>query len=121
VQLGRNFRLAAQVWMDGAIEHGDVAYPVAAATACARLGIARDMALTAFIQGFCAAQVSVAVRLVPLGQTDGLRVLKALAPVIAATAARAGTATRDDLGSVTLAAEFAAMRHETLEPRIFRT
>lgn len=121
VQLGRNFRIAAQVWMDGEAAHGDVAYPVAAATACARLGIARDMALTAFIQGFCAAQVSVAVRLVPLGQTSGLRVLKALAPVIAATALRASHATRDDLGSATVLAEIAAMRHETLETRIFRT
>jgi urease accessory protein len=120
-QLGRNFNIAASVWTDED-KHDDVmAYPVAAGLACKRMGIAQDQALVAFLQGFCAALVSVAVRLVPLGQTSGLRVLRNLAPLISATAKRAASASLDDLGSHCIAAEIAAMQHETLETRIFRT
>jgi urease accessory protein len=120
-QLGRNFNIAVSVWTDED-KHDDVmAYPVAAGLACKRMGIAQDQALLAFLQGFCAALVSVAVRLVPLGQTSGLRVLRNLAPLISATAKRAASASLDDLGSHCIAAEIAAMQHETLETRIFRT
>jgi urease accessory protein len=98
-----------------------VAYPVAAGLACKRMAIPQDQALAAYLQGFSAALVSVAVRLVPLGQTAGLRVLRNLAPLISATANRAASATLDDLGSNCIAADIAAMKHETLEPRIFRT
>ena len=65
---------------------GDIAYPIAAGMACAAMGIAKHHALLAYLQGFCAALTSVAVRLVPLGQTAGLEVLRDLMPVIAATA-----------------------------------
>ncbi len=120
-QLGRNFNIAASVWL-GERPHDDVtAYPVAAGLACKAMAIDSEQALCAFLQGFCAALVSVAVRLVPLGQMSGLRVLKHLAPLIAATAQRALLATLDDLGSCCIAAEIAAMKHETLQPRIFRT
>jgi urease accessory protein len=98
-----------------------MAYPVAAGLACTRMSIPQEQALAAYLQGFCAALVSVAVRLVPLGQTSGLKVLRNLAPLISATAQRAATATLDDLGSNCIASDIAAMKHETLEPRIFRT
>lgn len=136
-QLGRAFSKAAAVFLpshaSGAGGHGvgpmavmpgeagEIAYPIAAGSACAAMGIAKREALLAFLQGFASVQISVAVRLVPLGQTAGLLVLRDLMPVIAETAARAETATLDDLGSITLLADIAAMRHETLEPRIFRT
>ena len=65
---------------------GPVAYPVAVGVAAAGHGIALDAALPAFLQAVAANWVSAGVRLVPLGQTDGQRVLAALEPVIAATA-----------------------------------
>jgi urease accessory protein len=120
-QLGRNFNIAASVWTDEDKHDDAMAYPVAAGLACKHMGIAQDQALLAFLQGFCAALVSVAVRLVPLGQTSGLRVLRNLAPLISATAKRAASASLDDLGSHCIAAEIAAMQHETLATRIFRT
>ena len=98
-----------------------MAYPVAAGIACKRMAIPQDQALIAYLQGFCAAQVSVAVRLIPLGQTAGLRVLRNIAPLISITVQRALASSLDDLGSNCIAAEIAAMKHETLEPRIFRT
>jgi urease accessory protein len=120
-QLGRNFNIAAAVWIGEDKFDGVMAYPVAAGLACTRMNIPQDQALAAYLQGFCAALVSVAVRLVPLGQTSGLKVLRNLARLISATAQRAATATLADLGSNCIAADIAAMKHETLEPRIFRT
>lgn len=120
-QLGRNFNVAAAIWTGATAEDMTWAYPVAAGRACATCGMAREQALLAFLQNFCAAQVSVAVRLVPLGQMHGLRVLRNLSPVIAAAAARAAKAQLENLGSNTISAEVASMRHETLEPRIFLT
>jgi urease accessory protein len=100
---------------------GEISYPIAAGTACAAMTIDRHQALLAFLQGFCAALTSVAVRLVPLGQTAGLQVLSDLMPAIALTAERAQSATLEDLGSITMLSDIAAMKHEDLEPRVFRS
>jgi urease accessory protein len=120
-QLGRNFNIAVSVWTGDEQHEGVMAYPVAAGLACQRMSIPQEQALAAFLQGYCAALVSVAVRLVPLGQTAGLKVLRNLAPVISATAGKAVFATLDDIGSHSIAADIASMKHETLRPRIFRT
>ena len=97
------------------------AYPVAAGSFCRAASINRNDALLAYLQGFTSALISVAVRLIPLGQTQGLAVLRDLMPDIAATAARAAAATLDDLGSSTIGADIAAMKHETQYSRVFRT
>lgn len=120
-QLGRSFNIAAAVWTNAEFPDDVIAYPVAAGRACCAMGVPQMDAASAFLQGFAAALVSVAVRLVPLGQTSGLKVMRGLAPKIAATAARACAASLDDLGSNCVASEIAAMKHEALQPRIFRT
>ena len=99
----------------------DIAYPVTAGTFCRAADIAREAALLAYLQGFASTLISVAVRLIPLGQTQGLATLRDLMPVIAATAARAASATLEDLGSSTIGADIAAMKHETQYSRVFRT
>lgn len=120
-QLGRAFRIAAGVFAPAVLDEEEIAYPVAAGTASAAMGIARDEALLAYLQGFAASLTSVAVRLVPIGQTAGLEVLRDLAPVIARTAERAGAASLDQLGAITFAADIAAMNHEIQRSRVFRT
>lgn len=120
-QLGRAFSIAASVWTGAATRDTPIAYPIAAGTACRDFGLPREMALIAFLQGFAAALVSVAVRLVPLGQSHGLAALRSLSPVIAAVAECARHAGPDAFGSATLLSDIAAMRHEQLQPRIFRT
>ncbi len=95
--------------------------PVVAGAALRLAGVAEDEACLACLQAACANLVSAAVRLVPLGQSDGLRALAALEPVIAAAAARSGSAGLDELGGCCLAADIAAMRHETQQTRLFRT
>jgi urease accessory protein len=120
-QLGRNFNIAAAVWTG--VEAGDnlIAYPIAAGRVCKAMGIAQNLALTAYLQNFCAALVSVAVRLVPLGQTIGLKILHNLAVLIESTVERAMAASIDDIGTCCIAADIATMQHEILETRIFRT
>jgi urease accessory protein len=120
-QLGRAFRIAAGVFAAPVLGDEEIAYPVAAGSACAALGIDRGHALLAYLQGFAASLTSVAVRLVPIGQTAGLEVLRDLSPVISAAAARAESASLDDLGAITLLADIAAMKHETQRSRVFRS
>ena len=120
-QLGRAFRIAAGVFAAPTLHDEEIAYPVAAGSACAAMGIDRTQALLAYLQGFAASLTSVAVRLVPIGQTAGLEVLRDLAPVISATAERAARAGLDQLGAITLLADIAAMNHEIQRSRVFRT
>ena len=96
-------------------------YPIAVGAIAAAHDIGLADALLGFLTAAVHGQISVAVRLVPLGQTDGLRVMAALEPSIAALAATAATATLADIGSIAYATDIAQMRHETLEPRIFRS
>jgi len=103
------------------IWEGPIGYPIAVGTAAAGHGIAIEPALAAFIQALAANLVSAGVRLVPLGQTDGQRLLAALEPTIAATAARALSCPLDEVRSAALRAELASLRHETQYTRLFRS
>lgn len=96
-------------------------YPIAVGAIAAAHGIPVRDTLLAFLTAAVHSQVSVAVRLVPLGQTAGLAVMAALEPNIAALAARVEAETLADLGTIAYATDIAQMRHETLEPRIFRS
>lgn len=100
---------------------GPVAYPVAVAVASACHGIALEPSLAAYLQAVAANWVSAGVRLIPLGQTQGLRVLAALEPAVAATAQRALLAKLDDIGSAAFRADLASARHETQYTRLFRS
>jgi urease accessory protein len=100
---------------------GPVAYPVAVAVAAAGHGIALEPALAAYLQAVAANWVSAGVRLIPLGQSDGQRVLAALEPVVASAAQRALTAKLDDIGSAAFRADLASARHETQYTRLFRS
>jgi urease accessory protein len=104
-----------------AIWDGPVAYPIAVGVTCAGHGVPVEPALTAFLHAVAANQISAAVRLVPLGQSDGQRVLAALEPVIVATAERALTTKLDDVGSAAFRADLASMHHETQYTRLFRS
>lgn len=115
---GEAFLAAVRPWSLG-LPEGPLAYPVAAGQACAAAGLPLEPSLTAFLHGFASNLVSIAMRAVPLGQTDGVRVLAELEPAILATAARAGASTLDDLGACALNSDIAALRHETLDGRLF--
>lgn len=98
-----------------------IALPVAVGVAAAANGIERSAVIPAYLTGLAANLVSAAIRLAPIGQSDGLRVLAALEPTIAALAGRAEIATLDDLGGCALRSDIASMRHETQSTRLFRS
>lgn len=74
-----------------------------------------------YLFGFISNLVQAAQRLMPLGQTRGQILLAALAPLCDTIGAEAAGASVDDIGTATFAADIASMRHDTLEPRIFRS
>ncbi len=98
-----------------------VAYPVAVGVVSAGHFVPLAPTLHAFLHALVANWISAGLRLVPLGQTDGQRVLAALEPLIHDTAARAASASLDDLGSATFRADIGGMRHETQYTRLFRS
>jgi len=104
-----------------AIRDGGVALPIAVGAASAGHGIALAPVLQAYLHAVTANLVSAGVRLVPLGQTDGQRVLAALEPVVASTAQRARATTLDEMGGAAFRADLAGMRHETQHTRLFRS
>ncbi|HSI42504.1 MAG TPA: urease accessory protein UreF [Xanthobacteraceae bacterium] len=104
-----------------AIWDGRFAYPVAVGMAAAAHGLPLSPTLVAFLGAVAANLVSAAVRLVPLGQTDGNRVLAACAPALRAAAHRALTVPLDALSGAALRSDIASMRHETQYTRLFRS
>jgi Urease accessory protein UreF len=96
-------------------------YPVAIGALAGAHGIDRHDTLIAFLTTTVHSQVSVAVRLVPIGQSDGLAIMAALEPEILALADLCVNATLDDIGGVAYGADIAQMQHETLPTRIFRS
>jgi urease accessory protein len=100
---------------------GAIALPVAVGVACAGHGVPLDPALHAYLHAPAANLISTGVRLIPLGQTDGQRVLAALESVVAATAGRALVTHLDKVGSAAFRADLASLRHETQYTRLFRS
>jgi urease accessory protein len=105
-----------------ALRHrGEVALPVAVGVAAAAHEIPLAETLIAYLHGFAGTLVSAGVRLIPLGQSDGQRVIAALEPVIAG-AARAVLATPlDEIGTAAPVIDRCSMRHETQYTRLFRS
>ncbi len=120
---GAAFILAAKAGGYAMPEHlpAKASYAIAAGSLAAAQGIALVDGLAAFIHAFNSNQVQVAIRLSIFGQGEGVRLVAALEPLIIDTASRAALSSLDDLGGSTMMAEIAAMRHETLYSRIFRT
>ena len=99
----------------------DVAYPVAFGTAAFEGGLPLQPSLEALALGFVSNLVSAAVRLGPIGQTDGQRVTASLLPEARRLGTWAATSTLDDLGACALRSDIATLQHETLYSRLFRS
>jgi urease accessory protein len=95
--------------------------PLAVAEAAAPLSLPVPEVIAAHLMAFATNLVTIAIRLIPLGQSAGHAVLAGLLPGLADLADRAARATLDDLGGAALAADLASMAHETLQPRLFQT
>ena len=124
-RIARDSAPAAALALLDDVADDDLVHVVVAACHFAGHAIPPGPALTAWLHGAVANLVSAAQRLIPLGQTDGQRVLRDLrAPLFAAVKRAAQLPDSDPfeaMGSACLAAEIACMAHETQHTRLFRT
>ncbi len=121
---------AARHWPHIAIDHvcdrvealdRRVVYPVAVGSVAAAHDVALLPALEAYLHAFAANIVSAGVRLIPLGQSDGLHVLATLEPEIVAAARVALDRAPEDIGSAAFMVDWASSIHETQYTRLFRS
>lgn len=110
-------RAVAAGWPDCA--PAPAAYCVTVGQAARLAGASLPETLAAFLHAFCANLVGAAIRTVPIGQSDGVRTLARLEPVILAAATRAAASTLDDLGAAAIVSDIVSMRHEALKTRLF--
>jgi len=129
-QAAASLATVQQVWPDPVLnrlaemlcEHSvQPALSVILGTRLARQGIPATLALPSFLQNYLANLVTAAVRLIPLGQTDGQLAIAELEVSVLTASAEAENATIDDLGSAAFMVDLASMAHETQYTRLFRS
>ena len=98
-----------------------VSYAQWFALGCVHWGVSRFDAVLGFMFAFVEGQVTAAIKLIPLGQSAGQRVLGALMSQLPGLAQRALTLSDDELGAFTPGLALASMLHETQYTRLFRS
>lgn len=120
---GDAFVAAARAWPHEIFEQlpDRIASPVAVGAITAAHGIVCEAGLTAYLHAFLSNLIQGAIRLVPLGQSDGLAVLAAIEEEILLCSRKALAASLDDLGGCAVISDIMAIRHETQYSRVFRS
>ena len=104
-----------------ALARGGLSYPVAVGATAAVAGIAETPVLQAYLTTFCGNLVSAALRLAPIGQSDGIAALAQLEPTISHQAERLRVTPFETIGAASLTVDWCSMKHETQETRLFRS
>ncbi|MDX1374281.1 MAG: urease accessory UreF family protein [Burkholderiales bacterium] len=99
----------------------EASFPAAFAWAAARWGIDAHDALVAYLWAWLENQVMAALKAVPLGQTDGQRILRALGARLETLAREAAVLDDDGLGGWAPGLAMLSSRHETQYSRLFRS
>ena len=102
-------------------EMEELSYPAAYAYAIAQWTIDAREAVETYLFSWLENQMLAALKCVPLGQTDGQRLLLALADRIPAAVERATALGDDDLTNFVPGLAILSARHETQYSRIFRS
>jgi urease accessory protein len=95
--------------------------PVAVGQAARGLDLPKPLVIAHYLQGWALNLATIAVRAVPLGQSEGQRIVRALQPAMLKLAERAALAGEDDLGTASFGADLAGMLQESMDVRIYRT
>jgi urease accessory protein len=99
----------------------EVTFPAAFTYAVAKWEIPARSALIAYLWAWLENQVMAALKSVPLGQTDGQRLLLSLADLLPGIADQACAAADDDLCNFAPGFAILCSRHETQYSRLFRS
>ena len=89
--------------------------------ACYKWHIDFEDAASGLIWSWLENQVLAAVKIIPLGQTDGQKLIFELSALIPGVVSRADLLADDDLGASSVALAIASSRHETQYTRLFRS
>ena len=118
LQGGAFCKIMREVW---SLEIDDLTLPIALALAAKNESIDQNLVVPAYLHSFCSNLISVAMRLIPIGQTDGQKTLRELSPLISDSVRAVAKSNKDDLGSACFLSDVSAMQHEYLQPRVFKT
>jgi urease accessory protein len=91
------------------------------AVACVHWTVPEHEALQAYAWTWAENQVLAAVKLVPLGQSAGQRILHALVPLLEQIATQAFDIDDEDIGACAVMQGLASARHETQYTRLFKS
>lgn len=111
-------RTVERVW---GLTLGNLTYPVAAGRAARLRNLPLDLTAPVYLHAFVSNLVAVGQRLVPIGQTDGQAIIRALSTECAAIAEESLHGDLSALSSTAFLADIASMNHETQYSRTFRT
>ena len=118
LQGGAFCKIMREVW---SLEMDELTLPIALALAAKNENIDQNLVVPAYLHSFCSNLISVAMRLIPIGQTDGQKTLRELSPLISDSVRAVAKSDKDDLGSACFLSDVSAMQHEYLQPRVFKT
>ena len=109
--------LEAKVWQGS--QHASFASMFALAASA--WGLAEEESCLGFLWGWTESSVAAAIKLVPLGQTAGQRILSRCVEVIPGVLQKARLLPDDDIGYMTPGLAIAGALHETQHTRLFRS
>lgn len=120
---GEAFLTAAKVWPHSPPEEvpEHIANPVAVGAITALHGIQEETSLAAYLHAFVSNLIQCAVRLVPLGQRDGLLALASMEAPVLAAASKAARSSIEDIGGCAIVSDIMSLRHEVQYSRVFRS
>ena len=118
LQGGAFCKIMREVW---SVEMDELTLPIALALAAKNESIDQNLVVPAYLHSFCSNLISVAMQLIPIGQTDGQKTLRELSPLISDSVRAVAKSNKDDLGSACFLSDVSAMQHEYLQPRVFKT
>lgn len=121
VQMGYSLNRLCKDLGLGEIPVEEPSFPAAYAFAVSRWKIEPEAALQAYLWAWLENQVMAAVKAIPLGQTDGQRILLSLGGRLESLARKAIAMTDADIGNFAPGLAMASSRHETQYSRLFRS
>jgi urease accessory protein len=121
VQMGYSLNRLLKDLNAGGVPVEEPSFPAAYAYAAAQWKIEPEAALQAYFWAWLENQVMAAVKAVPLGQTDGQRILFSLGNGLEALAKKTITMKDEDSGNFAPGLAMLSAKHETQYSRLFRS
>ena len=119
-QLGKSFGKNIKENWDYNIED-NLSFPVAIGKAGAHFLIPLEHLIIAFLQSFVSNLIIIGIKHIPLGQSDGQKILLKLIPIIKQQALIYKDYKITDIGSASFLSDITSMHHETEKNRIYQT